>query len=206
MKRSSIGLALVISIVAFGCQDKDKATAPGTTSASASASAMATTTASGMTAMASAMPAASAAPDMKATAEPASMAAAFPATALPAKALADFTIGLPTGGKLDKSGDDKASLETPDYKLMLKKATAKDEMAGMKDMVKKMPGFKAITVDKADGMVVETAEKGAKQFLVTRYVKVGDVNLSCENALTKPPKDEAKAHEAWDVCGTLKKK
>ena len=203
MKRSSVRLAqlaLVISL-AVGCQDKDKATAPGTTSASAT---VATTTASG-TAMATGM-AAPAAPDTKTTAESASVAAAFPATALPAKQLADFTIGLPIGGKLDKTGDDKASLETPDYKLMLKKAPAKDEMAGMRDMVKKMPGFKAITVDKPDGMVVETAEKGAKQFLVTRYVKAGDVNLSCENALTKPPKDEAKAREAWDVCGTLKKK
>lgn len=198
MKRSSIGLALVISLVAFGCQDKDKSTSPGTTAAT-------TTAASGTTAMASAMPAAPAAPETKA-ADPASAAAAFPATALPSKALADYTIGVPAGGKLEKAADDRASLETPDYKLILKKASAKDDIAGMKAMITKMPGFKAITVDKPDGMVVEASEKGAKQFLITRYVKVGDVNLACENALTKPPKDEAKAREAFDVCGTLKKK
>ncbi|MBK9265973.1 MAG: hypothetical protein IPM54_40085 [Polyangiaceae bacterium] len=70
----------------------------------------------------------------------------------------------------------------------------------------KMPGFKAITIDQPDGLVVEVEEKGAPQFLITRHVKVGDVTLSCENALTKPPKDKAKAQEAFDVCGTIKKK
>jgi len=197
MTRSSLGLAFILSLVAVGCQNKDKASATGTTAGS--------TTAGTTSPMASAAPMATTATTVK-TAEPASAAAAFPATALPAKDLADFTIGLPTGGKLEKSGSDKASVETPDYKLMLKKASSKDDMTGMKDMVQKMPGFKAITVEKPDGMVVETAEKGAKQFLITRYVTVGDVKLSCESALTKPPKDEAKAREAFDVCGTLKKK
>jgi hypothetical protein len=144
-------------------------------------------------------------PEAKPAAEPASAAASLPATALPAKNLADFTIGLPTGGKLDQSSDDAASLETPDYKLILKKG-AKDDIAELKGMMPKMPGFKAITIDKPDGLVVEVEEKGAAQFLLTRYVKVGDVTVSCENALTKPPKDKAKAQEAFDLCGTIKKK
>jgi hypothetical protein len=72
-------------------------------------------------------------------------------------------------------------------------------------MLQKMKEFKAITIDQPDGLVVEIEEKGAKQFLLTRYVKVGDVTVSCENALTKPPKDQAKAQEAFDVCGTIKK-
>jgi hypothetical protein len=139
-------------------------------------------------------------------AQPASAAASFPATALTAKDLADFTIGLPTGGKIDKSGDDRASVETPDYKLMIKKADAKETISELKPMIQKMPGFKAITIDQADGLVVEAEEKGAPQFLITRHVKVGDVTISCENALTKPPKDKAKAQEAFDVCGTIKKK
>lgn len=198
MMRSMLGLTLVLSLVAVGCEDKPSSTAPAT---SATPATSASPTGATKPASTAATPAAEAKP-----AEPASAAASFPATALPAKDLADFTIGLPTGGKLDQSGDDKASLETPDYKLMLKKPGPKDSIADLKPLMPKMPGFKAITIDQPDGLVVEVEEKGAPQFLITRHVKVGDVTLSCENALTKPPKDKAKAQEAFDVCGTIKKK
>jgi hypothetical protein len=200
MMRSMLGLTLVLSLVVLGCEDKPASTAPAASAAPA-------TSASPTGATKPASTAATPAPTPEAKpAEPASAAASFPATALPAKDFADFTIGLPTGGKLDKTGDDKASLETPDYKLMLKKADAKDSISEMKTMIQKMPGFKAITIDQPDGLVVEVDEKGAPQFLITRHVKVGDMTLSCENALTKPPKDKAKAQEAFDVCGTIKKK
>jgi hypothetical protein len=198
--RESLGFALILCFVALGCENAPSGTAPTSSATPAKA-------ASSADAMKPATPSEKAAPpaEVKPAAQPASAAASFPATALPAKDLAGFTIGVPTGGKLDKSGDDRASLETADYKLMLKKAGEKETIAELKEMVQKMKEFKAITVDQPDGLVVEIEEKGAKQFLITRYVKVGDVTVSCENALTKPPKDPAKAQEAFDVCGTIKK-
>lgn len=199
--RSTLGLLLVASLVALGCEDAPSGTAP-TTSAKPTTSA--TPTGAAKPTGTTAMPAPTV--EAKPAAQPASAAASFPATDLPAKDLAGFTIGLPTGGKLDKSGDDKASLDTADYKLMLKKADPKETIAELKPMMQKIPGFKGITIDQPDGLVIEAEEKGAPQFLITRNVKVGDVTIACENALTKPPKDKAKAQEAWDVCGTIKKK
>lgn len=202
MTRSPIRIAIAIALplVALGCEGS-----PSGAPASGSAK-PATTTAAGTAkpATTAATATGTAASDTKPAS--ASAAAAFPATALPSKNFADFTIGLPPGGKLDKSGDDKSSLETADYKLMLKAKGAKDDLAELKTMIQKIPGFKAITVDQPDGLMIEVEEKGAKQYLITRHVKVGDVTVSCENALTKPPKDAAKAQEAFDVCGTVKKK
>jgi hypothetical protein len=80
-----------------------------------------------------------------------------------------------------------------------------NETAKMKEMFGKAPGFRSI-VDSPDGLLAETDEKGKKSIVLARYVKVGDALLTCDSALTKPPKDEAKGKEAWDVCGTLKKK
>ena len=134
----------------------------------------------------------------------ANAAAAYPATALPAKNVADYTIGVPPGAKLEKVSDDKASLETPDYKVMISIAKA-NETAKMKELFSKAPGYRAI-VDDPNGLVMETDEKGKKSIAMTRYVTVGDKVLGCDSALTKPPSSEAKAKEAWDVCGTLKKK
>lgn len=190
MSRSTLPLVLALSALAFGC-NKDKA-AEGTSPAPSSTASSTSATAE------------KAAATTTKTAEPASAAAAFPATALPAKKLADYTIGVPPGGKVDKSGDN-ASLETPDYKLMIKPG-GKNDLGEMKGAVKSMPGFKAFTIDQPDGVVVEAEEKGAPQFMLTRYVKVGDTTISCESALTKPPKDKTKAKEAFDVCGTIKKK
>ena len=129
----------------------------------------------------------------------------FPATALPSQNFAAYTIGVPPGGKLDVSGDDRSSLETPDYKLIVKTAK-KNETADMKAKMPSMPGFKAFVVDSPDGLVMQVEDKGATQFVLTRYVQVGDTLLVCDSTLTKPPKDKAKAQEAFDVCGTLKKK
>jgi hypothetical protein len=199
MTRLTIGFALALPLVVLGCEGSPSGTAP-TSSAPAMKTAAATATP---------RPTATSAAASTGTADtkPAttSAAASFPATDLPAKDLGGFTIGVPPGGKLDKTGNDKSSLETSDYKLMLKE-TKKDDLADMKAAIKKMPGFKAVTVDAPDGVIVEAEEKGAKQYLITRYVKAGDKTISCENALTKPPKDEAKAREAFDVCGTIKKK
>lgn len=197
MNRMLVGLAVVLPVFAVACQDK-----PSGGAASASASAASSAAATPPT---SAAPPATTAAAPSASVAPASAAASYPATALPAKKLADYTIGLPPGGKLDKSGDDRASLETGDYKVMVKLA-GKDTAADMKPMIQKLPGFKSLVVDQPDGMVAEFEEKGAKQYVFTRFVKAGDVTLSCENALTKPPKDVAKAKEAFDLCGTLKKK
>jgi hypothetical protein len=198
MKISSLVLAVALGAAAFGC-DKGKA---GDTAGAASAAASA---AAATGAGASAAPPAKAATAAVKPAEPASAAAAFPATALPTKNMADYTIGLPPGGKLEKNGTDKSVVETPDYKIIIKVAK-KDETAEMKGQIPQMPGFKALTVDSPDGLVAEVEEKGKTEYVFTRYVKVGDVLLSCENTLTKPPKDKAKAQEAFDVCGTIKKK
>jgi hypothetical protein len=111
---------------------------------------------------------------------------------------------LPPGGKLDKANDDKASVETAHYKIMISIAKA-NETAKMKEMFGKAPGYRAI-VDAPDGLVAEIDEKGRKSILLTRYVEVGDALLTCDSALTKPPTSEAKGKEAWDVCGTLKRK
>ena len=201
MNRMLAGLVVAASVLVCACEDKPSGGGPA---ASASASAASTgTTAPTASAAATVAPTASAV--ATASAAPASAAAAFPATALTAKKLADYTIGLPPGGKIDKTGDDKASVETPDYKVMIKLA-GKDTIADMKPMIQKLPGFKSLVVDQADGIVAEFEDKGAKQYMFTRYTKVGDVTISCENALTKPAKDLAKAKEAFDVCGTVKKK
>jgi hypothetical protein len=193
----SIALAvLAVSALVTGCQDKSS-TSPA---ASASGSAAAAPSAPAASAPTAAAPAASSA------AAPASTVASFPATALPAKKLADYTVGLPPGGKLDKAGDDRASLDTPDYKLMFKISNPKDTAADMKGMVQKLPGFKSLTVDAPDGIVAEFEDKGTKQYIFTRFVKVGDVSLTCDSAMTKPAKDAAKAKEAFEICGTLKKK
>lgn len=191
MSRSMLRVALALSVLAFGC-NKDKTAGTAPTPSSTASSTGATTEKAAATTTA------------KTTAEPASAAASFPATALPSKKLADYTIGLPPGGKLAQSGDNSA-LETSDYKLMIKPG-GKNDLAEMKTQIKSMPGFKNITIDQPDGVVVEAEEKGAPQFLITRYVKAGDATVSCESALTKPPKDKAKAKEAFDVCGTIKKK
>lgn len=187
----SIVSCVVLTLFAAAC-DKSSSTsaAPQPSAASSVNAASAPTTA--------------ASPEAKPAASPASAADAFPATALPGKSFADTTINVPPGGKLDKAGE-KVSLETPDYKLMIKSAK-KNDTADMKGMLSSMPGFKGITVESPDGIVAQVEEKGAPQFVLTRYVKVGDALLSCESALTKPPKDKAKAQEAFDVCGTLKKK
>jgi len=201
MTRSSTGLALAIVVLLLGCEGSPSGTAP---TSSATPAKSATPTAA--TAKPAATTTAAATSEVKAPLQPGSTAASFPATAIPAKNFADFTIGLPPGGKLDKQGDAQSSLETTDYKLMLKAAKPKDSVSEMKTAIQKMPGFKAITVDQPDGLVIEVEEKGAKQFMITRLVKVGEVTVSCENALTKPPKDPAKAQEAFDVCGTIKHK
>jgi len=187
-----VGAAVVLS----ACQDKSSG---GPAAASASASAAAAPSASApAAATASAAPSASAAP--------ASAAASYPSTPIPAKKLADYAIGVPAGGKLDKSGDDRASLDVGDYRIMIKIAGPKDTIAEMKPIVQKLPGFKSMLVDAPDGLVAEFEEKGTKSYIFTRFVKVGDVTLSCDSALTKPAKDAAKAKEAFDICGTLKKK
>lgn len=197
MMRLSLGLGLALSIVALGCGEGASSGASPSTTGSAAATGAAKPTAAAQTAAA-----ATAKP-----AEPASAAASFPATDIPAKDFAGLTVGVPPGGKVDKSGDDRASVETADYKVMIKKAGPKDEdVAGLKAMIQKMPGFKAITVDKPDGVVIEVEEKGKPQFVLTRIVKAGDMTLLCDSALTKPPTDKAKAEEAFDVCGTIKKK
>jgi hypothetical protein len=190
LSSSSIILVLGLSLVAVGC-DKSSSTAQGSTDTASTTN--------------SAPAAKAATAEGKPAAQPASAAASFPATALPAKQLAGYTIALPTGGKLEADGDDRARLETPDYRLIIKPAKA-NQTAEMKAMMPKMPGFKEITVDSPDGLVVQVEEKGATQFVLTRYVKLGDAFYACDNALTKPPKDKAKAQEAFDVCGTLKKK
>src|SRR4051794_7807990 len=110
---SAIFLALGLGLIVLGCEKG--ATSGATASASASASANATPAAKAATAeVASAKP--------EATAKSASAAANFAATAFPAKTLADYTIGLPTDGKIGKIGEDKSTLETPDYKLMITSA------------------------------------------------------------------------------------
>lgn len=196
--RLSIGLGLVLSLVVMGCDGSSSGAAPATTGsagATAKPTGAASTTAATSTATAAPKPA-----------EPASAAASFPATDIPAKDFAGLTIGVPPGGKVDKSGDDRASLDTADYKLILKKAGPKDDLAEMKTVIQKLPGFKSIVVDKPDGLVVEFEEKGKPQFVLTRVVKVGDMTLLCDSAATKPPTDKAKGQEAFDVCGTIKKK
>src|SRR5262245_32357610 len=103
MMRSSTGFALASCLIVFGCEGSPSGTAP---------TASPTSLAKSAAPAASAKPTASSA-DVKPTAQPTSAAASFPATPLPSKAFADFTIGLPTGGKLEKSGDN-SSLDTPD--------------------------------------------------------------------------------------------
>ncbi len=199
MNRMLAGVVVTVGVLAFACDDKPSGGAPAASaSASAASSAAAKPSASAPATAMMPAPAAS-------SAQPASAAAAFPATALVAKKLADYTVGLPPGGKLDKVTDDKATLDTPDYKLMMSVA-GKDTVPKMKAMIQKLPGFKSLTVDQDDGLVAEFEDKGAKQYMFTRYIKVGDVTIACENALTKPAKDAAKAKEAFDVCGTIKKK
>lgn len=190
MMRLSLALVLVLSLASAGCESASSGAAPATSGSAKPTGAAATSTAA-------------AAPK---PAEPASAAASFPATDIPAKDFAGLTIGVPPGGKVDKIGDDRASIETADYKLIVKKAGPKDDVAEMKAMVQKMPGFKALTVDQADGLVMEVDEKGKSQFVLSRIVKVGDLTLICDSALTKPPTDKAKGQEAFDVCGTIKKK
>jgi hypothetical protein len=205
MTRSSIRLALALPLIALGCEGAPTGGTAATSSAAppkTTAAATAKPTATAAAASATAASSAGATPASTST----SAAASFPATALPSKNFAELTIGLPPGGKLEKSGEDKSSLDTTDYKLMIKAGPKTDDLEKLKTDIKKMPGFKAITTDKPDGMVVEADDKGKPQFLVTRYVKVGDVTVACESALTKPPKDAAKAQEAFDVCGTIKKK
>lgn len=132
-------------------------------------------------------------------------ASSLPATPLPSANLANIKIGVPSGGKLEKASDDRSSLETADYKLMVQLTKKKQALSELKEMVQSMPGFKEIVIEQADGLVVAVEEKGGMQFLITRYVQVGDVALSCQSSLTKPPKERAKAQEAFDVCGTLTK-
>jgi hypothetical protein len=192
MTRSSTIVALALPLL-LACEGQPSGTAPAGSGAPATGTAKPAATGAAATTGAAAATGGSAA----------GAAAAFPATALTAKALEAYTIGVPPGGKVDKASDDKASLETPDYKLML--SIGKNQVADVKKLLEKAPGFKAI-VDQPDGMLAEYEEKGTKQYLMTRYVTVGDATVVCENALTKPAKTEAKAKEAWDVCGTVKKK
>lgn len=196
MKAPLIAMAFGSCVLALACNKKTDASG---TAASASASATAA-------ASASAAPTAKAATTDVKPADTAakSAAASFPATALTAKDFTDYTIGLPPGGKVDKNGNN-AQVETPDYRIILKVAK-KNDTADMKSALPKMGGFKEFTVDQPDGLVAHVEEKSGPQYVFTRYVQVGDKLLSCESALTKPPKDKAKAQEAFDVCGTLKKK
>lgn len=133
-------------------------------------------------------------------------AKAFPATAVPAKGLEGVTIGLPPGGKLEAGGpgmEDRAGLETADYKLMIKPGGG--DVTKVKEMLGKMKTFKAFTIDTADGFVAELDEPSGKQFMVTRAVKAGDATVMCDSAMSKPAKTVEKAQEAFAVCGTIKK-
>ena len=202
MTRSSIFAALALPLFAMACESTPATT--GTTGGAATTKAATTAAGTGAKATSTAATTAAAATATAASTAAAagtSSADAFPAQPLTAKDFADYTINVPTGGKINSD-----KIETPDYKLIIKKAKEKENIAELKGLIQKMPGFKAITVDKEDGLVVETEEKGAKQYVITRHVKIGDVTLTCETTLTGPAKDEAKAKEAWDVCGTLKKK
>jgi hypothetical protein len=213
MKVRSLVLGITLSLVAAACDgapaEGTSGGAPKTTGSAkpaakpaASASAVASTAAS---AASSATPAASGSAEPAGSASAAAPAAPAPTlvnTDLTGKDFAGHTIGLPAGGKLNGN-----AVETPDYKLMLKKAGPKDEdLAGAKAALQKMPGFKSFVIDKPEGVVMEVEEKGKPQFALTRLVKVGDVTIVCESALTKPPTDKAKAEEAFAVCGSIAKK
>jgi hypothetical protein len=133
-------------------------------------------------------------------------AKAYPATPVPAKGLEGVTIGLPPGGKLEAGGpgmEDRAGLETADYKLMIK--PGEGDFTKVKDMLGKMKTFKGWAVDAADGFIAELDEPSGKQFMVTRSVKAGDKAVVCDSAMSKPAKTLEKAQEAFAVCGTLKK-
>ncbi len=134
-------------------------------------------------------------------------AKAYPAQAVTVPALKGVTIGVPPGGKLVAGGpelDDRATIETPDYNLIIKVG---DEaiFAKVKDMVVKMKTFKGLKIDAPDGFIVQLDEPSGTQFLVNRVVKAGDKSVGCESAAFKPLKTLDKAQEAFAVCGTLKK-
>lgn len=134
-------------------------------------------------------------------------AKAFPAQAVTVPALKGVTIGVPPGGKLASGGaglDDRATIETPDYNLIIKVG---DEAihAKVKDMVAKMKTFKGFKIDAPDGFIAQLDEPSGTQFMVSRVVKAGDKSVNCESAAFKPLKTLDKAQEAFAVCGTLKK-
>jgi hypothetical protein len=212
MKVRSVVLGITLSLVAAAC---DGAPAEGTSggppkpAGSTKPATKAATSGSAAASAAASAASSAAAPAASGSAEPAGSASAAAAAPAPTlvntdlgKDFAGHTIGLPAGGKLNGN-----AVETPDYKLMLKKAGPKDEdLAGAKAALQKMPGFKSFVVDKPEGLVMEVEEKGKPQFVLTRLVKVGDVTMLCESAMTKPPTDKAKAEEAFAVCGSIAKK
>lgn len=197
MIRTMTALAVALPLALVACKGDDAAGTPG---AAGSAGAKPASTGAAATPTGAAATAAGAATGAGASA---GAAAAFPATALTAKKLEGFTIGLPPGGKIDKASDDKGTVDTADYKLMV--SVGKNELADMKAMLGKVPGTKII-VDQPDGLVAEMEAKGAKEYVLTRYVTIGSDTVVCETAATKSAKTEAKAKEAFDVCGTVKKK
>ena len=99
--------------------------------------------------------------------------------------------------------EDRASLETADYKMMIKPGDG--DFTKVKEMLGKMKTFKGWAVDAADGFIAELDEPSGKQFMVTRSVKAGDKGVVCDSAMSKPAKSLDKAQEAFAVCGTLKK-
>jgi hypothetical protein len=134
-------------------------------------------------------------------------AKAFPAQAVTVPALKGVTIGVPPGGKLVPGAaglDDRATIETPDYNLIIKVG---DEavLTKVKDMVGKMKTFKGFKIDAPDGFVAQLEEPSGTQFMVSRVVKAGDKSVGCESAAFKTMKTLDKAQEAFAVCGTIKK-
>lgn len=133
-----------------------------------------------------------------------SAAASFAAQPLP-EPFTTLTVGAPAGAKLEKGvTGDYATVEGPDYVFKIENAKETDT-AKIKEFLGK--GGAKFVVDQPDGILAEMAAKdGSKEYMVLRYVKVGDKSYSCETTMKGAPKTAEKAQEAFDACGTLKAK
>ncbi len=88
------------------------------------------------------------------------------------------------------------------YRLTVK-AGKSESVKQLKDMLGKEKDFKGFLIDEAAGFVVASKEKGGVSYLVMYAADVGGKGTTCESTLTKSPKTEEKAKEAYAVCKSL---
>ena len=183
MTLGAVGLSLV------GCSKSGEKAAPSASAAATSASAAMAS------AVASAMAVASSIPTSAASTAPSVPTGTVAAPTFPSRDLCGkYTVAAPPDAKLEAT----CFITSDAYRLGVKPGKP-GSLQKLKGIFAKSKGFNGYLVDDEHGFVLQTKS----EFIVMFSAEVGGKLTTCDSTLTKPPKTEEKAREAFAVCKSL---